>query len=684
MEILDEYQDSMGQPVPGDVANMASMAHHRHTPDSPMSHQEEDLSDPDRQDEESGEELPQQPLQANNHSSADNTPVPTPLSHLNSLMSSSHPHFLAKIKLENEMDLLNNKSGLEALQAVQAAMGGGGFNLPFSFPNPSAFLVPNQQHAQLAPGGMPLNPSSNNNNNNNSSSSSSNNNQNLGVGGGNNVPSSASSHSSESSQGSGRNGSVLETANRESVPGGGAGSVHSQSGSQAQQAHQQQTSWSFEEQFKQLYEINDDPKRKEFLDDLFSFMQKRGTPINRLPIMAKSVLDLYELYNLVIARGGLVDVINKKLWQEIIKGLHLPSSITSAAFTLRTQYMKYLYPYECEKKHLSTPGELQAAIDGNRREGRRSNYGAYGGGGEAGQQQLMHHQRSPHAPSSLASLHQQISPLSLVSAAVQQAAAASGQHQVGPQNPVNGSAAHTPLLHHPHHPQHSQTPVAGMAPEFEAHMAEYVKRLQHEMRVRRTSPNRLIHRQGSASPPPARSPSRDAAILEMSRFTLWNMYNNNLHPGIGYPPSAVSPQNSSHSPPPQPGSPEPQKEALDLGLRSSPGSSSPARQSPPSSGGSIAIKRELELTSGTSASKRLCMDEDGPAESALGALPALPGTHIKISNRGDGRDNSLVVSMELNGVMYQGVLFAQTDGRASVSASTNNNETKASTRNVVS
>uniref|UniRef100_A0A182N1N0 ARID domain-containing protein n=1 Tax=Anopheles dirus TaxID=7168 RepID=A0A182N1N0_9DIPT len=65
--------------------------------------------------------------------------------------------------------------------------------------------------------------------------------------------------------------------------------------------------------------------------------QPEGTPINRLPIMAKSVLDLYELYNLVIARGGLVDVINKKLWQEIIKGLHLPSSITSAAFTLRTQ-----------------------------------------------------------------------------------------------------------------------------------------------------------------------------------------------------------------------------------------------------------------------------------------------------------------------------------------------------------
>lgn len=62
-----------------------------------------------------------------------------------------------------------------------------------------------------------------------------------------------------------------------------------------------------------------------------------GTPINRIPIMAKQVLDLYELYQLVVARGGLVEVINKKIWREITKGLNLPSSITSAAFTLRTQ-----------------------------------------------------------------------------------------------------------------------------------------------------------------------------------------------------------------------------------------------------------------------------------------------------------------------------------------------------------
>ncbi|XP_069758722.1 AT-rich interactive domain-containing protein 3B-like isoform X2 [Narcine bancroftii] len=125
---------------------------------------------------------------------------------------------------------------------------------------------------------------------------------------------------------------------------------------------------------KQLYELDTDPKRKEFLDDLFVFMQKRGTPVNRIPIMAKQVLDLYMLYKLVTEKGGLVEVINKKIWREITKGLNLPTSITSAAFTLRTQYMKYLYPYECEKQSLSSPAELQAAIDSNRREGRRPSY----------------------------------------------------------------------------------------------------------------------------------------------------------------------------------------------------------------------------------------------------------------------------------------------------------------------
>ncbi|KAH8275180.1 hypothetical protein KR026_001472 [Drosophila bipectinata] len=238
---------------------------------------------------------------------------------------------------------------------------------------------------------------------------------------------------------------------------------NSSTSSEASNSSQQNNGWSFEEQYKQvrqLYEINDDPKRKEFLDDLFSFMQKRGTPINRLPIMAKSVLDLYELYNLVIARGGLVDVINKKLWQEIIKGLHLPSSITSAAFTLRTQYMKYLYPYECEKKNLSTPAELQAAIDGNRREGRRSSYGQY---------EAMHNQMplTPISRPSLPGGMQQMSPLALVT----HAAVANNQQA---QAAAAAAAAHHRLM---------GAPAFGQMPnlvkqEIESRMMEYLQLIQ--------------------------------------------------------------------------------------------------------------------------------------------------------------------------------------------------------------
>lgn len=73
------------------------------------------------------------------------------------------------------------------------------------------------------------------------------------------------------------------------------------------------------------------------IDSGYCVFCSTGTPVNRIPIMAKQVLDLYTLYKLVTEKGGLVEVINKKIWREITKGLNLPTSITSAAFTLRTQ-----------------------------------------------------------------------------------------------------------------------------------------------------------------------------------------------------------------------------------------------------------------------------------------------------------------------------------------------------------
>ncbi|XP_019698232.1 protein dead ringer isoform X5 [Harpegnathos saltator] len=433
--------------------------------ESQQSHQEEDASDSD-QDDDSTEDLFQQPRQSNTQSPLDtgslqagNNLVPNPtLAQIQNLLT-AHPHILTKMKLENESEMLENtRNGLDALHRVfnEAALNNSNMSpfgsMPhFSF-NPHSFLSQPQlhnNHAQLGSyssvsgsrivspvntrhsdspmGSSPSGSSEVRETNNNNSSSNNNNNNNNN----NNHHHHRESQNVRAECSNSVQNSVAGTSHQPG-PSQQPGPSHPPGPSPLPGSNPQQTSWSFEDQFKQLYELSDDPQRKEFLDDLFSFMQSRGQPINRLPIMAKSVLDLYELYNLVIQRGGLVEVINKKLWQEIIKGLRLPSSITSAAFTLRTQYRKYLYDYECSKEHLSTPEELQVAIDGNRREGRRSSYSTYSGNGPSENSMP----RSQHIANPLALAAPQIT-LPLIAA---------GGHQHHSMQ-LNGSSGHNPLSH---------------------------------------------------------------------------------------------------------------------------------------------------------------------------------------------------------------------------------------------
>ncbi|CAG2067917.1 unnamed protein product [Timema podura] len=76
-------------------------------------------------------------------------------------------------------------------------------------------------------------------------------------------------------------------------------------------------------------------------------------------------------------------------------------------------------------------------------------------------------------------------------------------------------------------------------------MAEYVKLINKELRSSAATPPH------HASPPTSASPQETAlSALEMSRLTLWNLYNNNT-PVAPPPPTAA----------------EPQKEALNLEVR---------------------------------------------------------------------------------------------------------------------
>lgn len=122
----------------------------------------------------------------------------------------------------------------------------------------------------------------------------------------------------------------------------------------------------------------------------------------------------------------------------------------------------------------------------------------------------------------------------------------------------------------------------GLAPnEFEARMLEYMKLLNKEIRSSAATPPR----QGEMSPPNATSPLNQ---LEMSRMTLWNLYNNNQPPV------------------------EPQKEPINL--------SEPA-----------AVKREPECRESPPPPKRLPkIDEPEPEPPKT----ISPSTHIKINSRG--------------------------------------------------
>ena len=96
-----------------------------------------------------------------------------------------------------------------------------------------------------------------------------------------------------------------------------------------------------------LYDFDDNPDRKKFLDQLLRFMEEKGSPISACPTISKNPLDLFRLYLLVRDRGGFVEVTKNKAWKDVATSLGIGAS-SSAAYTLRKHYTKNLFPWECK------------------------------------------------------------------------------------------------------------------------------------------------------------------------------------------------------------------------------------------------------------------------------------------------------------------------------------------------
>ncbi|XP_060590068.1 uncharacterized protein LOC132745230 [Ruditapes philippinarum] len=64
-----------------------------------------------------------------------------------------------------------------------------------------------------------------------------------------------------------------------------------------------------------------------------------------MPTILKQPIDLFHLYMIVQALGGMLEIQAKK-WKEICVLMNFPES-ASAAFTLKKNYMKFLFAFEC-------------------------------------------------------------------------------------------------------------------------------------------------------------------------------------------------------------------------------------------------------------------------------------------------------------------------------------------------
>ena len=116
-----------------------------------------------------------------------------------------------------------------------------------------------------------------------------------------------------------------------------------------------------------LYDMSDEPERRAFLDKLIAYQEERGTPISQCPTISKLPLDLYRLYMAVKERGGLVEVSRGKLWKECTVICNIATS-SSAAYTLRKQYIKHLFPFECKFDRGGVdPQPILASLEGSNR-----------------------------------------------------------------------------------------------------------------------------------------------------------------------------------------------------------------------------------------------------------------------------------------------------------------------------
>ncbi|RVE66434.1 hypothetical protein OJAV_G00107310 [Oryzias javanicus] len=108
------------------------------------------------------------------------------------------------------------------------------------------------------------------------------------------------------------------------------------------------------EKITRLYELGPEPERKMWVDRYLAFAEEKAMGMSNLPAVGRKPLDLFKLYVSVKEIGGLTQVNKNKKWRELATNLNVGTS-SSAASSLKKQYIQCLYAFECKVERGEDP-----------------------------------------------------------------------------------------------------------------------------------------------------------------------------------------------------------------------------------------------------------------------------------------------------------------------------------------
>ncbi|XP_075452885.1 AT-rich interactive domain-containing protein 4B isoform X4 [Ascaphus truei] len=105
-------------------------------------------------------------------------------------------------------------------------------------------------------------------------------------------------------------------------------------------------------------------ERENFLQQLYKFMEDRGTPINKRPVLGYRNLNLFKLFRLVHKLGGFNDIESGAVWKQVYQNLGIPVLNSAAGYNVKCAYKKYLYGFEeyCSSSNIAFHMELPVKI----------------------------------------------------------------------------------------------------------------------------------------------------------------------------------------------------------------------------------------------------------------------------------------------------------------------------------